>query len=138
MMQLMESLEWCLEIGIHCVSIYAFSIENFKRSEEEVVTLMQLAEAKLTELIQVNSCCFGTTYAWSQWPPPGEKRSPLNAALQEHALVEQYGVQVRVIGDLTLLPAPVQTAAEKVMDATRTNTRTILNICLAYTCDASL
>ena len=52
--------------------------------------------------------------------------------------MEQYGVQVRVIGDLTLLPAPVQTAAEKVMDATRTNTRTILNICLAYTCDASL
>ena len=76
MLQLMESLEWCLEIGIHCVSIYAFSIENFKRSEEEVVTLMQLAEAKLTELIQVNSCCFGTTYAWLRWPPPGVKRSP--------------------------------------------------------------
>ena len=62
----------------------------------------------------------------------------MNAAPQEHALVEQYGVQVRVIGDLTLLPTSVQTAAEKVMDATRTNTRTILNICLAYTCAASL
>ena len=65
------------------------------------------------------------------------EEKPLNAVLQEHALVEQYGVQVRVIGDLTLLPTPVQTAAEKVMNATRTNTRTILNICLAYTCDAS-
>ena len=63
MMQLMESLEWCLEIGVYCVSVYAFSIANFNRSEEEVKTLMQLAEAKLSELIQVNSCCFITTYA---------------------------------------------------------------------------
>lgn len=42
-----------MELGIECVSVYAFSIDNFKRSPEEVATLMQLAETKLLELIQV-------------------------------------------------------------------------------------
>ena len=33
-----------------CVTVFAFSIENFKRSEEEVDALMELAETKLLEL----------------------------------------------------------------------------------------
>jgi ditrans,polycis-polyprenyl diphosphate synthase len=32
------------------VSIYAFSIDNFSRSEEEVAALMDLAKRKLLEL----------------------------------------------------------------------------------------
>ena len=45
-------LEVCMRLNIHCVSVYAFSIENFKRSPEEVDALMELAEAKLLELCQ--------------------------------------------------------------------------------------
>jgi undecaprenyl diphosphate synthase len=43
-------LEVCLRLNVKCVSAYAFSIENFKRPEEEVSALMKLAEEKLMEL----------------------------------------------------------------------------------------
>ena len=52
-LQLLDALEWCLDLGICCVSVYAFSIDNFKRPAEEVALLMQLAEAKLGELLHV-------------------------------------------------------------------------------------
>lgn len=35
-------LEWCIDLGINIVTVYAFSTENFKRSNEEVKDLMQL------------------------------------------------------------------------------------------------
>lgn len=35
-----------------CVTVFAFSIENFKRSEEEVDEFMELAEPKLLELTE--------------------------------------------------------------------------------------
>ena len=53
MLQLVDALGWCLDLGITCVSVYAFSIDNFKRSEAEVAALMDLAEDKLQELLQV-------------------------------------------------------------------------------------
>jgi len=45
-----QILEICLRLGVKCVTVFAFSIENFKRSEEEVDALMELAESKLLEL----------------------------------------------------------------------------------------
>ena len=53
MVQLVDALGWCLDLGITCVSVYAFSIDNFKRSQAEVAALMDLAESKLDELLQV-------------------------------------------------------------------------------------
>lgn len=44
-------MKWCLELGVQEVTIFAFSIENFKRSREEVDTLMNIAEEKLQELM---------------------------------------------------------------------------------------
>lgn len=35
-------LEWCIDLGINIVTVYAFSTENFKRSEKEVEDLMNL------------------------------------------------------------------------------------------------
>lgn len=55
-MQLLDALEWCSEVGVECVSVYAFSIDNFKRSPAEVSALMQLAEIKLQEMLEVGSC----------------------------------------------------------------------------------
>lgn len=46
----LQLLEVCLDMKIHCVTVYAFSIENFKRSPEEVDALMKLAKDKLYEL----------------------------------------------------------------------------------------
>lgn len=49
--KLTETLQWCLELGIPEVTVYAFSIENFKRSPEEVAGLMELARIKFQRLL---------------------------------------------------------------------------------------
>jgi ditrans,polycis-polyprenyl diphosphate synthase len=46
------ALEWCLELGVRVVSVYAFSIENFRRSASEVDALMRLAHAKFGKMMQ--------------------------------------------------------------------------------------
>jgi len=101
--RLIQAMEWCLDLGITCVSVYAFSIDNYNRSEEEVATLMILAEEKLAHM-----------YA-------------------EQDVLSRHSVQVRVIGDLSLAPRGVINAAEAIMSATRHNTGAVLNICFSYT-----
>mmetsp|Transcript_19527 Transcript_19527/g.49291 ORF Transcript_19527/g.49291 Transcript_19527/m.49291 type:complete len:329 (-) Transcript_19527:354-1340(-) len=101
--RLVDALQWCLDLGINYVTVYAFSIENFKRPESEVDDIMDLAADKLEEI------------------------------LQERDLVRRHGVQVRVIGELQLLPPKVQLAAARVMSATQSHTRGVLNICFSYT-----
>ncbi|VVC88775.1 unnamed protein product [Leptidea sinapis] len=49
--KLSEALKWCIDLGIPEVTVYAFSIENFKRTEEEVNSLMDLARDKFTRLL---------------------------------------------------------------------------------------
>ena len=46
-----QTLEWCLDLGINEVTVYAFSIENFKRSADEVNGLMDLFRVKMRDLI---------------------------------------------------------------------------------------
>ncbi|ACO67719.1 predicted protein, partial [Micromonas commoda] len=48
--KLLEVLEWSLALGVECLSVYAFSTDNFKRSETEVDVLFQLAERRLDEM----------------------------------------------------------------------------------------
>lgn len=47
-----ETLNWCMDLGIPEVTVYAFSIENFKRSKEEVDELMDLARQKFKRLLE--------------------------------------------------------------------------------------
>ena len=47
-----QVLELCLRLRIHCVTVYAFAIENFNRPKEEVDMLMKLAEERLVEIAQ--------------------------------------------------------------------------------------
>lgn len=42
--KLEDVLEWCVDLGIHILTVYAFSTENFKRSKKEVESLMHLFE----------------------------------------------------------------------------------------------
>jgi len=44
-------IDWMGEIGIKHVTLYAFSTENFKRSEDEVSALMNLFIDKFTEML---------------------------------------------------------------------------------------
>ena len=50
--KLKETLHWCLDLGVTEVTVYAFSIENFKRSKEEVDGLMELTKQKIAYLLE--------------------------------------------------------------------------------------
>jgi len=45
-----EVPNWCWELGIRNVTVYAFSTENFKRSEEEKKNIFNLVERELRRL----------------------------------------------------------------------------------------
>ncbi|KAK0595048.1 hypothetical protein LWI29_003013 [Acer saccharum] len=100
---LMSILNYCYELGVKYVTIYAFSIENFKRQPSEVQNLMDLLLDKI------------------------------NGLLKEQSIVNQYGIRVYFIGNLKLLSEPVRVAAEKAMMATADNTNAVLLVCVAYT-----
>jgi len=44
-------LDWCLDLNVKSVTIYAFSTENFMRPSEEVEEIMRIAEEKLREIL---------------------------------------------------------------------------------------
>ena len=50
--KLAETLQWCREIGVREVTVYAFSIENFNRAEAEVSDLLNLARDKFVKLLE--------------------------------------------------------------------------------------
>jgi ditrans,polycis-polyprenyl diphosphate synthase len=92
-----------MRLNVRCVSVYAFSIENFKRAPDEVDALMVLAEEKLLALAQRGS------------------------------LLSRYGVRLNVLGRTELLPPAVRAAVHKAEDMTRTHDRAVLNLCMPYT-----
>ena len=57
-LQLLDALQWCLNLGVEAITVYAFSIDNFRRDPREVAALMCLAEEKLLDLLCVRfTCC---------------------------------------------------------------------------------
>ena len=48
--KLEQAVQWCFELGVRVVTVYAFSIENFRRSASEVEALMSLAEDKFDDV----------------------------------------------------------------------------------------
>jgi ditrans,polycis-polyprenyl diphosphate synthase len=105
---LLDVLQWCNSLRVSVVSVYAFSIDNYTRSDEEVFLLMNLVEEKLGELVE------------------------------EAPRLRREGVKVRVLGDLSLAPRGVQEAARRVMEATAANDTCVLNVLLSYTASEEL
>ncbi|XP_077487285.1 dehydrodolichyl diphosphate synthase complex subunit Dhdds-like [Amblyomma americanum] len=101
--KLAEVLYWCSELGVTEVTVYAFSIENFKRCKEEVDGLLDLALKKLKNM------------------------------LNEMDKIHDHGVCIRVLGNLSYLPVELQSVVAEVVYQTQANTRCFLNICLSYT-----
>ncbi|KAJ1865081.1 cis-prenyltransferase [Coemansia sp. RSA 2703] len=101
-LRLASVLEWCNDLGIRHVSVFAFAINNFNRSEEEVTALMELAKDKLRELAEKSE------------------------------LVKKHGVRIRVIGNRQLLAADVLEAVDFAEQQTKDNRGMTLNICFAY------
>ncbi|XP_011333351.1 dehydrodolichyl diphosphate synthase complex subunit DHDDS isoform X2 [Ooceraea biroi] len=98
-----EALGWCTELGITEITVYAFSIDNFKRSKEEVDDLMELARQKFQGL------------------------------LDNSKNIMENGVCIRVIGNLSLLPENIRKLISQVIIMTKNNNKTNLNIAFAYT-----
>jgi len=101
--KLAQVLSWCEMLNIPEVTVYAFSAENFKRSQEEVNNLMDLARQKFLEL------------------------------LKEINKLNEKGIRIRMIGEISLLPMSVRQPAAELELKTKNNSNYILNICLAYT-----
>ncbi|KAH8394467.1 hypothetical protein KR222_010961 [Zaprionus bogoriensis] len=101
--KLADVLRWCLDIGIREVTTFAFSIENFKRSDEEVEGLFGLAREKFSRL------------------------------LDEAERMDEHGIRIRVIGNIALLPADLQRLVASAMLRTERNDKLFLNIAFAYT-----
>jgi ditrans,polycis-polyprenyl diphosphate synthase len=73
------------------VTIYAFSIENFKRSKGEVDALMHMAKVKLEQLSE------------------------------HGALLDRYGASIRVLGNRDLVKPDVLKAIDKAVSLTAHN-----------------
>ena len=90
------------------VTIYAFSIENFKRSKYEVDALMDMAKVKLGQLAQHGD------------------------------LLERYGARIQILGQRELIKPDVLEAMDRAVNITRDNEDSILNICVPYTSHAEI
>uniref|UniRef100_A0A3Q4GVJ4 Alkyl transferase n=1 Tax=Neolamprologus brichardi TaxID=32507 RepID=A0A3Q4GVJ4_NEOBR len=62
--KLAETLRWCKHLNIPEVTVYAFSIENFKRTEDEVDGLMELARQKFERLLE-EQCFVNVCFAYT-------------------------------------------------------------------------
>ncbi|AGO12358.1 AaceriAER003Cp [[Ashbya] aceris (nom. inval.)] len=102
-MSMNKVLELCYESGVTTATVFAFSVDNFRRSAFEVDSLMELAKERVTQITQ-----------------HGE-------------LAEQYGIRIRIIGDRSMLPVDVQEEMARAEKATEANTRAVLNVCIPYT-----
>nr|ACO10812.1 Dehydrodolichyl diphosphate synthase [Caligus rogercresseyi] len=101
--KLSETLFWCRDLGIEEVTVYAFSIENFKRPQKEVQELMELAREKFKRL------------------------------LSETERLKEKGVRVQVLGNLSLLPEDLQKTIGQCVNATKGHNKCTLNVAFAYT-----
>lgn len=96
-------LEVCYKAGVEVVTIYAFSIENFKRSKYEVDVLMDLAKNNLIQLCQHGD------------------------------IADQYDIRVKILGQRSLVTEDVQKVIARAESMTQHNTRATLNVCFPYT-----
>ncbi|CAL5046252.1 unnamed protein product [Urochloa decumbens] len=99
---LIANLLYCYEMGVKYITVYAFSIDNFKRDPSEVQSLMQLMEEKINELL--------------------ENRSVIN----------KVNCKINFWGNLDMLCEPVRVAAQKLMASTAGNTGIVLSVCMPY------
>lgn len=96
-------LEVCYDCGVKSVTVFAFSIENFKRSNYEINWLMELAKTKFKQVVGNGELC------------------------------EQFGIKIKILGDLNLLPLDLRKVLLEAQEITKNNSRAVLNVCWSYT-----
>ena len=98
-------LDWCVELGISEVTLYALSVENFNRPKEEFEYIMSLFREACKDL-----------------------KSDLR--LEEKG--KKLGIRVRFLGRLGMFPADVHGMMDELMDRTKDNNGLVVNLCMAY------
>lgn len=94
-----DTVRYANKIGIKHLTVYAFSTENWKRTEDEVGALMMLLQNYLDDF---------------------SKR------------VDTENVQIRVIGDVSVLSQGLQKSISRAIDRTKDNTGVVFNVALNY------
>lgn len=96
-------LELLYQSGVQTATVFAFSIDNFRRSSQEIEWLMDLAKSKLQQMAQHGELC------------------------------DQYGIRIRIVGRVLMLPADVRAVLADTERRTAHNTAVTLNVCFPYT-----
>lgn len=100
--RLEKLLEWCIELGIRVITVYAFSTENLKnRPRNEVDRLMEL---------------FAENFRKAADDPR----------------VHEHRIRIRALGQVSLLPEGVQEAIRYAEEKTKGYTSFLYNIAIAY------
>jgi ditrans,polycis-polyprenyl diphosphate synthase len=100
--KLLDVLQWCIDLEIKELTVFAFSIDNFNRPKNEFEALMNLAKEKFTKLSE-----------------KGE-------------LFQQYGVSICFYGNLQMLDDDLKDSFYKMEIDTKDNNILKLNVCFAY------
>lgn len=48
-----DLMDWCIELDVKFITLYAFSTENFSRPQKEVEEIMKLIEEKLRSILEI-------------------------------------------------------------------------------------
>lgn len=96
-------LDWCMELGIPNISVYALSTENLNRPKREVEEIFKI---------------------FYEWLEKYQKK--------ESGFFDKYQVKVRFIGDLSKLPSRLVRLMGKLMQKTAKYQKKCLNILVAY------
>ena len=94
--------EFAAEVGIKCMTFYAFSTENWKRPQEEVDAIMQLFREYLNE---------------------AEERKEEN---------KEKGIALRFMGDRKGIPEDIQALMEHIENESKYETKVVLNLAINY------
>lgn len=94
--------EYAADLGVTCMTFYAFSTENWKRPQEEVDAIMQLFREYLVE------------------------------ADERHEESEEKGIALRFIGDREGMPEDLRGLMELTESESCKNPRIVLNIAVNY------
>lgn len=99
--KLEEVLQWCMDLGIKIVTVYAFSTENFNRDKKEVDFLFRMINDAFLDLMS-------------------DER------------IYKNRINVRIIGDTTVLPQFLRDTIEKTESITKEHDQFRLNLAIGY------
>lgn len=102
---LVDFCYWCKDRGVKNLTVFGFTSENWDRHEKIINLLLQLFEKKLIDSLEKYS-----------------KNNELN----------KIGVRIKIIGQKYRLPKSVQSAIEKIEEATKNNNKLFLNLAISY------